>query len=162
MNGSDNINELLSKLTSDSQSDFPSQPNLPPLSGDDVVNIVLERDKSERTIMVQFEENEKSKRELKPTILWWVCGFIAFQLIIMNAILLIIILSLVTGDSNIWFINTMDSNNIPAVFDFLKFYISVTTVELLSMLYFMIRKVFDNSIADFFRINRQSNKDNKK
>ena len=36
-----------------------------------------------------------------------------------------------------------------------KIYITATFIELLGMLYFMIRKIFDNSIIEIFKLNKQ-------
>lgn len=96
---------------------------------------------------------KKNKRDLKPKILIWVCVFVLIQLIIMNAILSTIIGCLVAENSSIW----ADATIISEIFEFLKYYITATIVELLGMLYFMIRKVFDNSIIDIFKLNRREN-----
>lgn len=87
----------------------------------------------------------------------WVCSFILIQIIIMNSVLLLVILGSVVGGSSLGFIHSIDEANIPVIFDFLKYYVSATIVELLGMLYFMITKVFDNSILKFFELNQKNN-----
>lgn len=120
-----------------------------------VIDIYDEEANNNTAIMTQFQENESQKRNLKPRILKWVCWFILLQLVIMNGILLVIIISTVVGDSALGFIHSIDTTVIPDVFDFLKYYISATVVELLGMLYFMVTRVFDNSILKFFELNQK-------
>ena len=152
------IDDLLNDVDLDEMcpSVFPSEANGSSINSSEVAQRVRDIHENDEKIINQFEKNEESKRILKPTILRWVCGFVLFQLIVMNLILLIVILSLVvTDEAPLGFIYPIETQSLPEVFSFLKFYISATIVELLGMLYFMIRKVFDNSIVDVFKLNRQ-------
>ena len=141
------------------ESGFPSS-GKKPIESQDASNALKQLNENDKNIITQFIENEKNKRNLKPKILYLVCFFIFVQLVIMNLILFVVIISLVLGDGTWYFIRTIDLTIVPEVFDFLKYYITATVVELLGMLYFMIKKVFDNSIIEFFKLNRK-NKENK-
>lgn len=138
-----------------SESNFPTSSDNEFMDSGSVINTLNRINKNDEEIIKQFAANEDNKRTLKPKILIWVCAFIIIQLVIMNLILFIVILSLVVGESTLWFIHSINLKIVPDVFDFLKYYITATIVELLGMLYFMIRKVFDNSIVDFFKLNRR-------
>lgn len=142
------------------EGNFPKARN--PVSKEDVSEALAQADKNDEKIIVEFAENEKNKRDLKPKILHWVCAFVLVQLILMNAILVIVIIGLVVGDSRLLFIHAIDPVVFPELFSFLKYYISATLVELLGMLFFMIRKVFDNSIIDIFRLNKEHREKDKK
>ncbi len=142
------------------EGNFPKGRN--PVSKEDVSEAVAQADKNDEKIIDEFVLNEENKRNLKPKILHWVCAFVIVQLVMMNAILAIVIIGLVIGDSNLWFIHSIDPVVFPELFSFLKYYISATLVELLGMLFFMIRKVFDNSIIDIFRLNKENRGKDKK
>lgn len=127
------------------------------IPNDDIINSYNKEDANNKAIMAQFQYNEAQKRKLKPRMLNWVCWFILIQIIIMNAVLLLVILGSVVGDSSLWVIHSIDEATVPVIFEFLKYYVSATIVELLGMLYFMITKVFDNSILKFFELNQKTN-----
>ena len=74
---------------------------------------------NDEKIIDEFVANEKNKRNLKPQILHWVCVFVIVQLLIMNTILAIVIIGLVIGDSNLWFIHSIDPVVFPELFSFL-------------------------------------------
>lgn len=137
------------------ESMFPVSNDSEFMDSKSVIDTLNRINKNDEEIINQFTANEENKRTLKPTILKWVCAFIIIQLVIMNLILFVVVLSLVIGDSTLWFIHPVDLTIVPDVFGFLKYYITATIVELLGMLYFMIRKVFDNSIISFFKLNRK-------
>lgn len=110
----------------------------------------------------EFRANESQKRTFKPILLTIISTLIFFQLIFSNAIILIIVLSLVAGDNPILFINKIDLSIVSELFDFLKYYITSTVVELLAMIYFIIRYVFDKSVEDMIKNNRNKDAENKK
>lgn len=108
----------------------------------------------------EFTANESQKRTFKPILLAIISVLIFFQLIFSNAVILIIVLSLVAGNDKILFINKIDLTIVSELFNFLKYYITSTVVELLAMIYFIIRYVFNDSVEDMIKNNRIKDVDN--
>ena len=74
----------------------------------------------------------------------------------MAIIIFIVIVGLVVGDSNLWFIHKIDTSVFKDLFSFLKYYISATIAELLGMLYFIVKQVFGNNVAKMFETNQKN------
>ncbi len=143
-----------------SESPFGKQPEK---DIDSIAATLKQKEENEKTIIEQFVENEKQNRTFKPKVFRAVCCFAVFQLLVMAIIILIIIIGLVVGDSNFWFIHKIDNAICKDLFDFLKYYISATIVELLGMLYFIVKQVFGNNVAKMFETNQKNyDRQNKK
>lgn len=85
------------------------------------------------------QREETQKLQLRERLTGTVTKFILIQLISFNVIVLIIILSVTV---NIRFFKTIDNDTAALLFDFLKYYIGATVVELLGMLGFILHYVF--------------------
>lgn len=96
--------------------------------------------------------NEKQFRGLKPKILVFICVLVAFQLLTMNLAVVVVIIASVVDNNGIWFVQKIDPEIATVLCDFLKYYISATIVELLAMLFFIIRSVYNKSTLEMFRI----------
>lgn len=98
----------------------------------------------------QYSFNESQKRSQRTAILVIVSVLIFIQLIFFNMIVAVMLAS-ITMDLSIF--KNVGTEIAGLILDFLKFYVSATIVELLGMLLFIIKNVFDWSIKDFFRRN---------
>lgn len=87
------------------------------------------------------KQNEKQKLNFRNRLLCLVSWLIWVQLIFFNVIVFLVVSSIVF---DIGFIKNLDINTSSAILDFLKYYISVTIVELLSMLFFIMKYVFND------------------
>lgn len=86
-----------------------------------------------------IKEEEKQKNQLRGKLVNTVIKIIWFQLFFFNIIVLLIVLS-VTSDFP--FLKNIDNNKATLLFNFLKYYITATIVELLGMLSFILHYVF--------------------
>lgn len=87
------------------------------------------------------KENEEQKLSFRNRLLRLVSWLIWVQLIFFNLIVFLVVSSIVFDCS---FIKNLDMDTSGAILDFLKYYISVTIAELLSMLFFIMKYVFNN------------------
>lgn len=85
-------------------------------------------------------EEEKQKLLLRNRAYKLVSVLIWIQLIFSNILVILIILSL---SANIPFFKTMAGSTITLLVQFLKYYIGATIVELLGMLFFILRFLFN-------------------
>ena len=85
------------------------------------------------------KENEEQKLSFRNRLLRLVSWLIWVQLIFFNLIVFLVVSSIVFDCS---FIKNLDLDTSGAILDFLKYYISVTIAELLSMLFFIMKYVF--------------------
>lgn len=102
-------------------------------------------------IIIQQEENQKLR--LRDKLTKTVTKFIWIQLIFFNIVVVFIVLSVT---SNITIFKVVDNDLATLLFDFLKYYISATIVELLGMLVFILHYVF----SKYSRIGRIIKKKN--
>lgn len=86
-----------------------------------------------------IKEIEDQKKELREKLTKTVTKFLWVQLLFFNIIVLLIVLS-VTIDFMIF--KKVNNDLATLLFDFLKYYISATIVELLGMLVFILHYVF--------------------
>lgn len=114
-------------------------------------------------IIEEFRKNEIKNREFKPHILNFICFLLMLQMILTTIIVFIVIISLVVGNNHLWFIYKLDSEVCKSVLDFLKYYISATIVELLGVLYFIVKQIFENNPIEMFKAisNKNSARKNK-
>ena len=87
------------------------------------------------------KENEEQKLSFRNRLLRLVSWLIWVQLIFFNLIVFLVVSSIVFDCS---FIKNLDMDTSGTILDFLKYYISVTIAELLSMLFFIMKYVFNN------------------
>ncbi len=128
-----------------------------------VVNDIDSAAKNDEAILNQFAKNEEQNRKFKPKVFISICCFIGVQLLLMTIIILIVVIGLVVGDGSLWFIHKIDSSICQDLFSFLKYYISATIVELLAMLFFIVKRVFENNVSKMFETNqKRGKKDNEK
>lgn len=113
-------------------------------------------------LIPQLVENENQKRDLKYKMVHIITGCLIAQglilLVPMAAIIHATFSSILKENDNL-------SQNLPEILSFLKYFISAVIVETLTMLYYIIKKVFDSSITDMielFKKNKKKKKNNKK
>lgn len=99
------------------------------------------------SINEQYSLNEDQKRKHRKAILIIVTTFIAIQLVFFN-IVVGFMLSSITLQFSLF--KNIDYKTTELILDFLKYYISASIVELLGMLLFIIKNVFDSSLKDMF------------
>lgn len=99
----------------------------------------------------EIKYNEKLKREHKNTLLK-----LTKQVIYIN--FSIIIISVILAFVGIAFFDKIDISFCQELLSFLKYFLTAIFAEFISILFFIVRRVFDSSISDMFG----SFKDNKK
>ena len=104
-----------------------------------------------------ISEEEKQKRKLRNKLVVAIKHIIWFQLLFFNIVVLVIVLS-VTTDIQIF--KDMGEDLSIQLFDFLKYYIGATIIELLGMLVLILKFVFSKFETDRKRGNGK--KDDKK
>lgn len=106
----------------------------------------------------QLQENEKLKREQKKELMEKLFKILSFQFIFTYAFVFILIIGTFASS----FFN-ISENIIQNVFKFVEFYITAIVVELLSILFFIVKNVFDTSIVDLIKnFDKRKRKENKK
>lgn len=94
----------------------------------------------------QLEKNEELKREQKKELMSKIFKILKWQFIFTYFFVAIILLgSLLSGNLKI------SENIILNIISFVKFYITSIIVELLSILFFIVKNVFDKSIVDLIK-----------
>lgn len=107
-----------------------------------------------KKINSQYTKNEKQKRHHRSIILVIVLILVCIQMLFFNIVVVGILISVTSNTS--WF-KTMDYETTKLLLDFLKYYISVTVVELLGMLLFIIKNLFNFSQKqDIIKSNKKS------
>lgn len=106
----------------------------------------LKRRIYENVLSPQLEKNEELKRSHKTTLMTNIFKILKWQFIF-TYIFIFILLSAVVF-SNIVF--KLDTKIIETIIKFIEFYITSIVVELISILFFIVRNVFDKSIVDLF------------
>lgn len=96
-------------------------------------------------VTTEITKNEEKKREHKDLLLKLVAWFLGLQfglffLLLSGVIVMIVVAHMVKMDFSMDVINS--------VFDMLKMYLTSIIVEMISMLYFIVRNVFDTTIPD--------------
>lgn len=87
------------------------------------------------------KKNEKQKLNFRKRLLNLISCLIWVQLIFFNFVVVLVVSSIVFNFS---FIKNLETDISVTILNFLKYYISVTIVELLSMLFFIMKYVFNN------------------
>ena len=93
----------------------------------------------------EITKNEETKRKHKDWLLKAVISFLACQFglffILLTGVIICFIVGYMTG-------NPFPSDMSTSIFDMLKIYLGSIIVELISMLYFIVKNVFDTTITD--------------
>jgi amino acid permease len=96
----------------------------------------------EKSLAPQLIKNEKLKRKHKEVLLRFLKVFLVVQSIFLGLIVVWVIFS--TTVSFEW----LKASENPFIhYDFLKFYITAVVAEVLGMIYYIVKKVFDTTIT---------------
>lgn len=100
----------------------------------------------EDVLAPQLEENEKLKRDQKKTLIKKLFNLLFFQFIVTYIFVLMLILSII-------FSGKLDLSEkiILNLIKFTEFYITSIVVELISILFFIVKNVFDTSIVELLK-----------
>lgn len=100
----------------------------------------------EDVLAPQLEENEKLKRDQKKTLIKKLFNLLFFQFIVTYIFVLMLILSII-------FSGQLDLSEkiILNLIKFIEFYITSIVVELISILFFIVKNVFDTSIVELLK-----------
>ena len=100
----------------------------------------------EDVLAPQLEENEKLKRDQKKTLIKKLFNLLFFQFIVTYIFVLMLILSII-------FSGKLDLSEkiILNLIKFIEFYITSIVVELISILFFIVKNVFDTSIVELLK-----------
>lgn len=106
------------------------------------------------TLGQELKENESQKRSLKQSLMKYIQGILIFQLGLIGLAFFCVCISICfCEDSSIL------SSNLNEILDFLQYYITAIIVELIAMLFFIVKFVFDKSIVEL--LSDTIHKDNK-
>lgn len=100
----------------------------------------------EKILAPELKENEKLKRQQKGNLMNNIFKLLKYQFI---ATYIFIILFIIMIGANTYL--NITANVITQIFDFLKFYITSIVAELIAILFFIVKNVFDKSIVDLFK-----------
>lgn len=102
------------------------------------------------TLSPHLSRNEEQKRQFKVKLM-----NLTKQLIILQLVFVAIPILLIFGDLCLKLpvpvFEKIPVEIVPSIFSFLKYYITAIIAELLAMLFFIVRFVFDKSIVDLVR-----------
>ena len=91
----------------------------------------------------QLSENEIQKRSFKEKLMKYILKVLFIQLILIGIFVIGIFSVLCFGYQNEFL-----TNNINQIFSFLRYYMTAIIAELIAMLFFIVKFVFDKSIVD--------------
>lgn len=100
----------------------------------------------EDVLAPQLEQNEALKREQKQELTQKVFEILKWQFIATYGFVLVIII-IIAGSS--WL--KLSDVIIGRIIDFIQFYITSIIAELIAILFFIVKNVFDKSIVDLFK-----------
>lgn len=123
-----------------------------PVNEDDEVNEKNSKLQTDKTIINQFKKDELQKRQFKKILLNTVCVFVGVQTVFMNGVVIFAIISFICKP-NFWMFRSLNTEEMHILVSFIEFYISSTIVELLGMLFFIVKNVFDKTLKDMFENN---------
>ena len=101
-----------------------------------------------KTLIPQLNKNENQKRKHKLYLLIGIGIFIVIQILVLSAVIGIFVAN-ITLDLTIFKDLNLDVTD--KLLDFLKYYIGATVVEVLGILFFIVKNVYDTSIVDLFK-----------
>ena len=100
------------------------------------------------TLNPHLGDNERQKRHLKEELVKFIKRMLTIQLIFVAVPIVILFACLCI---NIPFLKDIEPEIIPPLLSFLKYYITAIIAELLAMLFFIVKFVFDKSIVDLVK-----------
>ena len=143
----DLTNELASEITAPDKAEFTIPDDIDDKEQRDSMNEAFAAKISiyKDTLAPELKANEKLKREHKKQLMGFLCGLIIFE----SAFLVVSVGFLFMM---IFFtqIIKVDVSVIKSMIGFMKYFISAVIVELLAILFFIVRSVFDKTIKDLF------------
>ncbi len=111
----------------------------------------------EDVLAPQLEQNEDLKREQKRTLVDKLFKLLAFQFIVTYIFVFMLILSIIFSCKL-----ALSENVILNLMKFIEFYITSIVVELISILFFIVKNVFDTSIVELIKgFDKRNNKEKK-
>ena len=145
------LEEYLSKESAINASDLPQydQKPLTQIIADTIKSDHEEINKLLKNILgPQLHENENQKRKLKNKLI----NFMLAMLIVQSLLVFLPVLCIIISSCfKIPFLNMLTLDQQELIFNFLKYYVTAVIAEFLTMLYFVIRYVFDKSIVDLVK-----------
>lgn len=131
--------------------------NTPPVSQEVIQmneSFELARKMYQDVLSPQLKQNEDLKRTHKTLLMEKIFGILKWQFIFTYIFVLILIIGTLAS-SYIGLSETI----VQSIIKFVEFYITSIVVELLSILFFIVKNVFDKSIVDLIRnFDKQENK----
>lgn len=111
----------------------------------------------EDVLAPQLEQNEDLKREQKRTLVDKLFKLLAFQFIVTYIFVFMLILSIIFSCKL-----ALSENVILNLMKFIEFYITSIVVEFISILFFIVKNVFDTSIVELIKgFDKRNNKEKK-
>lgn len=99
----------------------------------------------EGVLSPQLEENEKLKRDHKDILMKNIFKILKYQFVFTYIFVLILLGSIIFSNFLV-----LDNTIIKSIIKFIEFYITSIVVELIPILFFIVRSVFDKSIVSLF------------
>ena len=94
----------------------------------------------------QLQKNEELKRQQKKKLMDNIFKLLKTQFIATYVLIFGFIMMIALNQEF-----GITENTMTQIFDFLKFYITTIIAELIAMLFFIVKNVFDKSIVDLFK-----------
>lgn len=101
------------------------------------------------TLAPQIKANEEKKREHKDKLIKSISYFLGGQFVIVAVLVLLILISMLVFHA---LKNDYSENVLQMIFAFFGTYIASVIAELLAMLHFIVKEVFNTSISDLMKI----------
>lgn len=154
-NAQNSINKIKNDLTNIGSNNI----NLSPAQTVDANQIIANNNTTTiaETIPHEITKNEEKKREHKDLLLKIVMWFLGVQFGLFFLLLTGVIVCLIIGHM---IDKPFPTEMTTMIFDMLKIYLASIIVELISMLYFIVKNVFDTTIPDLAKqLTNNKNKD---
>ena len=100
----------------------------------------------EETLAPELKENEKTKRNHKDIVVNKLFKLLKWQFIA-TYIFTFLMITMISLSS----ILSISNNVLESMFSFMKFYITSILAELVAILFFIVKQVFDKSIVELFK-----------
>ena len=101
------------------------------------------------TLAPQTEKNEEKKREHKDKLIKYISYVLGGQFVIIAVLVLLILISMIVFHA---LGNDYSESVLHMIFAFFGTYIASVIAELLAMLHFIVKEVFNTSISDLMKI----------
>lgn len=142
------MDEMYSELPNDTQADYVASAS----EEESVVASELNGDFSykqrlyENVLAPELEKNEELKRQQKQELMTKIFQILKWQFIATYGFVLIIIIIIAKSNQL-----ELSDTIIGKMIDFIQFYITSIIAELIAILFFIVKDVFDKSIFELFR-----------